>query len=208
MTVGNSKPIGIAYADPNFDTVYIGGVQLVAPSDVSLLTAVAGTATASKAVILDANKAVDVVRTASLRLGTSGSEVAVSASAAELNKVTGVPASVTVAVTTPGASGTCDVAMTFKDAAGNACAIPTWMPFYLSSVDGLALTAAITGITVADTPVGAVGVTATGQQGFVVTTAAGLASVKLNGTAATNYYLTFRGPGGRIFTTPALLTKA
>lgn len=35
----------------------------------------AGTATASKAVVLDANKAVDVVRTASLRIGTSGSEV-------------------------------------------------------------------------------------------------------------------------------------
>lgn len=200
--MANTKPTGVAYGDPNFDSIAVGGVPVFAA------TPVPGTATASQTPVLDANKAMDVVRTASLRLGASGSEVAVTATAAELNKIAGVPASVTVVVTTPGASGTCDVAMTFKDAAGVACAIPTWMPFYLSSIDGLALTAAITGITTADTPVGVVGVTATGQQGFVVTTAAGLASVKLNGGAATTYYLAFRGPGGRIFVSPALLTKA
>jgi len=45
----------------------------------------AGTATASKVVVLDSNKAVDAVRTASLLLGASGSEVAVASTAAELN---------------------------------------------------------------------------------------------------------------------------
>jgi len=43
----------------------------------ALLGAVAGTATASVAAILDANKALDVVRTASLMVGASGSELAV-----------------------------------------------------------------------------------------------------------------------------------
>lgn len=43
----------------------------------ALLGATAGTATASKAVILDANKAIDAVRTAALYVGTSGSEAAV-----------------------------------------------------------------------------------------------------------------------------------
>lgn len=53
-----------------------------------------GTVEASKPVILDANKAQDVVRTASLRLGTSGSEVAVTATAAELNTMAGILATV------------------------------------------------------------------------------------------------------------------
>lgn len=41
------------------------------------MAALAGAATASKAVVLDVNKAVDAVRTASLMLGASGSEVEV-----------------------------------------------------------------------------------------------------------------------------------
>ena len=45
----------------------------------------AGTATASKAVVLDSEKHVDEVNTASLKLGASGSTVAVTATATELN---------------------------------------------------------------------------------------------------------------------------
>ncbi len=52
----------------------------------------AGTAAASKAVVLDANKALDAIRTASLNLGASGSETAVTATAAELNILDGVTA--------------------------------------------------------------------------------------------------------------------
>lgn len=51
---------------------------------------VPGTATANAPVVLDANKAVDVVRTASLRIGASGSEVAVDATPLELNRATDV----------------------------------------------------------------------------------------------------------------------
>lgn len=51
----------------------------------TLMPAADGTVEASKVVVLDANKAQDVVRTASLRLGASGSETAVTATAAELN---------------------------------------------------------------------------------------------------------------------------
>ena len=46
---------------------------------------IAGTAEPYKNVHLDANKAIDVVRTASLRIGASGSEVAVTATPAEIN---------------------------------------------------------------------------------------------------------------------------
>lgn len=132
----------------------------------------------------------------------------VTATATELNKVDGLPYSCTVVVTTPGASGTCDAAFTFKDAAGATIAVAVAMPFYLSSSTGLAVTAAITGITAADTPVGGVAVLTTGQSGILVTTAAGLGSLKLNGSAATNYYVTFIGLGGRLIVSPVLLTKA
>ena len=46
----------------------------------------AGTATASKAVVLDANSAVDAVKTAALHIGVSGSEVEVVATPAEINR--------------------------------------------------------------------------------------------------------------------------
>lgn len=51
-----------------------------------------GVAKASKALILDANKAVDAVRTAALYLGASGSETLVAATAAELNAACDVSA--------------------------------------------------------------------------------------------------------------------
>jgi hypothetical protein len=49
-----------------------------------------GVATAYKPLICDGNKHVDVIRTASLRIGASGSETAVTATGAELNKLAGV----------------------------------------------------------------------------------------------------------------------
>jgi len=51
----------------------------------ALLGATAGTATASKAIILDANAAVDAINTATLSIGASGSEVALTATPAEIN---------------------------------------------------------------------------------------------------------------------------
>lgn len=47
----------------------------------------AGTAAASKALVTDANFAMNILRTASLRIGTSGSETTVSATGTELNYV-------------------------------------------------------------------------------------------------------------------------
>ena len=53
-----------------------------------------GTATASKAVILDTNKAVDEINTAKLSVGASGSEVEVTATPAEIVRVCDKSASV------------------------------------------------------------------------------------------------------------------
>lgn len=53
-----------------------------------------GTATASRAVVLDANKHVDEINTASLKLGASGATVAVTATAAQLNALAGASAGI------------------------------------------------------------------------------------------------------------------
>lgn len=53
----------------------------------ALLGAVAGTLTASTAIIVDANSAVDAINTATLSIGASGSEVAVTATPVELNQL-------------------------------------------------------------------------------------------------------------------------
>lgn len=53
-----------------------------------------GTATASRAVVLDANKHVDEINTASLKLGATGATVAVTATAAQLNALAGASAGI------------------------------------------------------------------------------------------------------------------
>src|ERR1051326_959107 len=69
----------------NASNINLGNAQ-IAESELEMLDGVTpGTAAASKCAVLDANKAIDTVRTASLRLGASGSEVAVARSAAEIN---------------------------------------------------------------------------------------------------------------------------
>lgn len=58
----------------------------------TFLPATDGTVEANKPPVLDANKAVDVVRTASLRLGASGSETTITASGTEFNALAGATA--------------------------------------------------------------------------------------------------------------------
>ena len=52
----------------------------------------AGTATASKAVVLDSNSHINTVKTAALHIGASGSETAVTSTATELNLLDGITA--------------------------------------------------------------------------------------------------------------------
>jgi len=68
-----------------FTTLGAAAVTTTA-GEINVLDAVtAGTAAASKAVVLDSNAAVDAVKTAALHIGASGSETAVTATGAELN---------------------------------------------------------------------------------------------------------------------------
>ena len=142
-----------------------------------------------------------------LSTGWGVNGTAVTSSGAELNRLAGMPNSVTVTVTTPGASGTAECAFQFKDAQGTNVAFPAGAVGYLSGSDGLSVTAAITSIVAATTPVGAVAAMVTGQQSLFITSATGAVSSKITGSAATTYYITFI-VGGRLITSPALLTKA
>ncbi len=88
---GVSGDIGSLFVYPQkvskFDAVTSSAAEL------NLLDGtVAGTAVASKAVALDANKALDEINTAKLSIGTSGSEVEVTATPAELNVLHSVTA--------------------------------------------------------------------------------------------------------------------
>ena len=90
-------------AKTKFDKISAKGVDLgnarIIESELEQLDGITpGTAASSKCAVLDAHKALDVVRTASLRLGVSGSETAVARSGAEINLlVQGVAAGYKVA---------------------------------------------------------------------------------------------------------------
>lgn len=72
-------------------------VSAMTAAQEALLGAVAGTATASKAVILNAASHINAVKTAALSIGTSGAETSVTATGAELNTLAGATAGTAVA---------------------------------------------------------------------------------------------------------------
>ena len=61
-------------------------------AELNYVDVTAGSATASKAVVLDSNSHINTVKTAALHIGSSGSETQVTSSAAELNLLDGITA--------------------------------------------------------------------------------------------------------------------
>lgn len=169
----------------------------------------AGTAVASKAAVLGANKNLDtlVIADGGLKLG-AGAGTAVTATAAELNKLDAAPFTVTTVSTTP-ASGSCAVQFAFKDAAGVAVAAPVSGTGYLStSATGLTHNAAGTSIAVLTN--GALttgGATAdVGPFFHYTTTAAGLLGATVTSGAGT-YYVAFRLPNGYLAMSDAIVVN-
>ena len=106
--------------------------------------ATAGTATASKPLVLDANKHVDAIRTAALHIGATGAETLMTATGAELNILHGVTstaaelnlndgkiASATITVGAE-AANVINVAIQLKDAAAADLARRGFVQAYLS----------------------------------------------------------------------------
>lgn len=77
---------------PTVTTIIIGAVTIDATDAAKIDGITNGTTAASKALVTDANGAMSILRTASLRLGTSGSETTVTATGAEINTLAGVTA--------------------------------------------------------------------------------------------------------------------
>jgi len=130
--------------------------------------------------------------------------VAVLPTAAELNTLDGVPATMTTA-TTP-ASGSCAVQLVFKDAAGVTMAIPTSGLLYLSEVaTGLTQDLADTSLAVltngALTNVGGAG------PSLFTTTAAGLLGLTIT-AAADSYWVVVVLPNGKLLISDECVVNA
>lgn len=164
-------------------TSTVGGVPVAA---------VAGVVEASKVPLLDSNKHIDTLSIADggLKLGASGSETAVSATAAEINGCChGQPQTATISPAAGGAN-VCLVTITVKDAAGNAITGPTHIDVYLSDAStGAGLTATTASGAVAAGASGVDLVTLVSKKALrVQTTAAGVYILSITDTSKTGFY--------------------
>lgn len=112
------------------------GVTATAAEINKLHSVTGGTARASSAVVLDANKAIDAVRTAALKLGTSGSETDYTAEVVALDDVA------TDATFVVGAEGgnVINVAVQLKNADGSNVASARALRAWLSSTNAAPFT--------------------------------------------------------------------
>ena len=218
-TVTASKAVVVG-TNKNIDTIVIadGGLKLGSGSgtavtataaELNLLdTAVAGTAVASKALVLGANKNIDtiVIADGGLKLG-SGAGTAVTATAAELNELDDIVASFTFAATA-GAENVCEVAITLKDAAG--ATVDGARPFmvWLSDADtGVGLTATTASGTVqAKSASGADFATFTAKKALLVQPlATGVYTLEITDSAKTAFYVCAATLDGRAYSVSTVL---
>lgn len=200
MAVGRANKFGAALAKRLTD---------VDADEVAYLTdVVAGTVTASKAVIVGANKNINTISIADggLKLG-SGAGTAVTATAAELNELDDIVASFTFAATA-GAENVCEVAITLKDAAG--ATVDGARPFmvWLSDADtGVGLTATTASGTVqAKAESGVDFATFTAKKALLVQPlATGIYTLEITDTKKTAFYVCAATLDGRAYSVSTVL---
>lgn len=170
----------------------------------------AGTVTASKAIVVDANKHIDTLGIANggLKLGVSGSETAVAATGAELNLNDDQVANVTMAAAA-GAANVSEITCTLKDAAGATIASPRPLLFWLSdAATGAGLTAttasgAVTAKAANGQDMGAL----TAKKAFMFQPlATGIGIVSITDTAKTGFYPCVQLPNGKVVVGTQLVT--
>lgn len=200
MAVGRANKFGAALAKRLTD---------VDADEAAYLTdVVAGTVTASKAVIVGANKNIDTISIADsgLKLG-SGAGTAVTATAAELNELDDIVASFTFAATA-GAENVCEVAITLKDAAG--ATVDGARPFMVwlsDAATGVGLTATTASGTVqAKAESGADFATFTAKKALLVQPlATGIYTLEITDTAKTAFYVCAATLDGRAYSVSTVL---
>jgi len=200
MAVGRANKFGAALAKRLTD---------VDADEVAYLTdVVAGTVTASKAVIVGANKNINTISIADggLKLG-SGAGTAVTATAAELNELDDIVASFTFAATA-GAENVCEVAITLKDAAGATVDGPRPFMVWLSDADtGVGLTATTASGTVqAKAESGVDFATFTAKKALLVQPlATGIYTLEITDTKKTAFYVCAATLDGRAYSVSTVL---
>ena len=200
MAVGMANKFGAALAKMLTD---------VDADDVAYLTdVVAGTVTASKAVVVGANKNIDtiVIADGGLKLG-SGAGTAVTATAAELNELDDIVASFTFAATA-GAENVCEVAITLKDAAG--ATVDGARPFMVwlsDSATGVGLTGtSASGTVQAKSASGADFATFTAKKALLVQPlATGVYTLEITDSAKTAFYVCAATLDGRAYSVSTVL---
>jgi len=200
MAVGRANKFGAALAKRLSD---------VDADEVAYLTdVVAGTVTASKAVVVGANKNINtiVIADGGLKLG-SGAGTAVTATAAELNELDDIVASFTFAATA-GAENVCEVAITLKDAAG--ATVDGARPFmvWLSDSDaGVGLTGtSASGTVKAKSASGTDFATFTAKKALLVQPlATGVYTLEITDSAKTAFYVCAATLDGRAYSVSTVL---
>lgn len=200
MATGRSNKFGAELADRLSD---------VDADEVAYLTdVVAGTVTASKAVIVGANKNIDTISIADsgLKLG-SGAGTAVTATAAELNELDDIVASFTFAATA-GAENVCEVAITLKDAAAATVDGPRPFMVWLSdAATGVGLTGtSASGTVQAKAESGADFATFTAKKALLVQPlATGVYTLEITDSAKTAFYVCAATLDGRAYSVSTVL---
>jgi len=200
MAVGRANKFGAALAKRLSD---------VDADEVAYLTdVVAGTVTASKAVVVGANKNINtiVIADGGLKLG-SGAGTAVTATAAELNELDDIVASFTFAATA-GAENVCEVAITLKDAAG--ATVDGARPFMVwlsDSATGVGLTGtSASGTVKAKSASGTDFATFTAKKALLVQPlATGIYTLEITDTAKTAFYVCAATLDGRAYSVSTVL---
>lgn len=190
-------------------TWYVDGQAAATPNttELALLTGAGtgGTVVASKAQIGDANQNIGAVKCTGLSVGTSGSETAVTATAAEINELDDIVASFTFAYAA-GGENVAEVTITAKDAAG--ATVDAARPFmvWLSDADtGVGLTGtAASGTVQAKSASGADFATFTAKKCLLVQPlATGIYILEITDSAKTAYYPCASTLDGRAFSVGA-----
>ena len=153
-----------------------------------------GTATASKAVILDSSSKIDVLDITAPKIGG----VSISATAAELNLLDNQWASVTMVVGSESADKI-NVTLQFKDAAGNDMAVPVCARWYFSD-DSAGLnptTTAHDGAVVIGTDGAIIEITAK-LNGYIISEADGDADIDITDAGAFTVFLVIVLPTGAL----------
>ena len=200
MAVGRANKFGAALAKRLTD---------VDADEVAYLTdVVAGTVTASKAVIVGANKNIDTISIADsgLKLG-SGAGTAVTARAAELNLLDDIVASFSFSASA-GAENVCEVAITLKDAAAATVDGPRPFMVWLSdAATGVGLTGtSASGTVQAKSASGADFATFTAKKALLVQPlATGIYTLEITDTAKTAFYVCAATLDGRAYSVSTVL---